>query len=1265
MTHNEPEDTTIPVSPLNPTQYPPNIYLSSMEPSIKSPIKEDINGEISLNEGEVNENSFMKEPKNQDLDGDSIVKETASAQNTKSNAVTINSNTAMIPHDNNLGLEREGTKKLKKAVFNIRLANSVLRQKKKNYISEQSIFPLLTSALAIPSYHFNYDHGREPPAIILEALKLEITDSSADMDGDGVKDNGHIFRIELQYGPIRWVIYRRLIDFLELRANMHKRKFQGKVKAIPSFPSIFSYTFQRAFSRNVEHSAQLSLERRKALEAYLKSACKLLNMQMVKELFEFLEMSGCSFKKLMGWKGKEGFLSLRNTKTNKGCFPIMFHRWSSRWVIVRDSYIAMCKSVYDTSPIDVYLFNQFTSLNLSSFESMNPLNHRKISIIDHNRQIDLKGESYNDIKHWSTHINLAIKKSMWTKEHRYNSFAPIRENCNLKWYVDAAGYFYDVSEAILHAKDTIYIADWWLSPELYLRRPPSQYPSFRLDRLLKKKALQGVDIFVIVYKEIAVSLPNNSAHTKQTLKKLHPRIKVLRHPDRVQANGTWFWAHHEKICIIDNKLAFVGGLDLCFGRYDDNSHRVADYNPLSDGNDIIFPGQDYSNARIRDFENVEDYNKELIDRMKHGRMPWHDIHLSLTGVGARDVARHFIERWNFIKTSKAKQKLKVPYLLPQAEFSKDYDEESLKGSCRVQVLRSSAEWSSGIELENSIYTAYIQNIAAAKHFIYIENQFFVSAAKGESNYSVKNQIAKALVKRIIKAHKENSPFKVIIIMPLMPAFQSDVHEASANTIRLVMQWQYQSICRGDESVMGQLRKEGIEPTKYVHFHGLRNYDFIPQSHQYKPDVETDEEGNQTPAVYDRFTVNSPAEKQAEGYFDLPKTRSNSQGNVKSPLPKHLQQSIKRNESSFKNILDAFKGVDADSRSSDEEESESRVAQPKTKGKKKDKNKRSYSKDQENNSEALEMEEKEDLPSYVEKRNNLNLNKNEPTTVIPAGIDHSNKTEIKLKEMKLKLNINKPEESHSNTPLEAEGNKPIEAENHEAASQYVTELVYIHSKLMIVDDRVVICGSANINDRSMLGFRDSEVAIIVEDQEMIPSTMAGKEFQVAKFAHTLRCTLFKEHLGLLTGTEMVNLINFEAGEDLNEVLSPTSPVPSHHSGSDVSYHKDEVVKDPLSESFNHYWFNVSEYNTKAFRKVFRCVPDDTVTNWDEYKLFIPNSNVVQTGHPDFRLVQPNQVKKVLSNVRGHLVDFPTKFLEQVSLEAGAFSAENIIPVDVFI
>ena len=44
---------------------------------------------------------------------------------------------------------------------------------------------------------------------------------------------------------------------------------------------------------------------------------------------------------------------------------------------------------------------------------------------------------------------------------------------------------------------------------------------------------------------------------------------------------------------------------------------------------------------------------------------------------------------------------------------------------------------------------------------------------------------------------------------------------------------------------------------------------------------------------------------------------------------------------------------------------------------------------------------------------------------------------------------------------------------------VSELVYIHSKLMIVDDRFVIAGSANINDRSLNGTRDSEVCMVIE------------------------------------------------------------------------------------------------------------------------------------------------------------------------------------------
>lgn len=46
------------------------------------------------------------------------------------------------------------------------------------------------------------------------------------------------------------------------------------------------------------------------------------------------------------------------------------------------------------------------------------------------------------------------------------------------------------------------IQDWWLTPELYLRRPAAYFPQWRLDRLLQRKAEQGVKVYIVVYKEV-------------------------------------------------------------------------------------------------------------------------------------------------------------------------------------------------------------------------------------------------------------------------------------------------------------------------------------------------------------------------------------------------------------------------------------------------------------------------------------------------------------------------------------------------------------------------------------------------------------------------------------------------------------------------------------------------------------------------------------------------------------------------------------------
>ena len=43
-------------------------------------------------------------------------------------------------------------------------------------------------------------------------------------------------------------------------------------------------------------------------------------------------------------------------------------------------------------------------------------------------------------------------------------------------------------------------------------------------------------------------------------------------------------------------------------------------------------------------------------------------------------------------------------------------------------------------------------------------------------------------------------------------------------------------------------------------------------------------------------------------------------------------------------------------------------------------------------------------------------------------------------------------------------------------QTMRQMIYVHSKMMIVDDAYIIVGSANINERSLSGTRDSEIAV---------------------------------------------------------------------------------------------------------------------------------------------------------------------------------------------
>lgn len=109
---------------------------------------------------------------------------------------------------------------------------------------------------------------------------------------------------------------------------------------------------------------------------------------------------------------------------------------------------------------------------------------------------------------------------------------------------------------------------------------------------------------------------------------------------------------------------------------------------------------------------------------------------------------------------------------------------------------------------------------------------------------------------------------------------------------------------------------------------------------------------------------------------------------------------------------------------------------------------------------------------------------------------------------------------------------------------------------------------------------------------------------------------------------------------------------------------QIVMDPLHDSFYKGWWRpVAKTNTEIFREVFRCVPDDSVQTWDEYRAFVPNPKKILQGHVAMEGATVEQVTERLQRVTGHLVEFPTRFLSKENLMGGAVEGA-VVPMEIF-
>ncbi|KAF2102573.1 phospholipase D/nuclease [Rhizodiscina lignyota] len=902
-------------------------------------------------------------------------------------------------------------------------------------------------------------------------------------------------------------------------------------------------------------------------------------------------------------------------------------------------------------------------------------------------------------------------------QHRFLSFAPQRDGNDVKWYVDGCGYMWAVSRALEQARESIWILDWWLSPELYLRRPPAKNEQYRVDHMLQAAAQRGVNVNIIVYKEvtqaltrkylnptlpdylhsllprstdgithaltrlgldltfkslehieatdplIAPPIPVSSAHTKHVLEELHPNIAVFRHPDHlpdqaVVASDIWnsiknirltaanaskmpqdalnalygysdetvlYWAHHEKLLLVDGHTAFMGGLDLCYGRWDTNQHAISDVHP-GDINAIVFPGQDYNNARIMDFQDVTHWQNNKLDRTKNSRMGWSDISICLTGPVVEDLKAHFSQRWNFIFQEKYRAKDEsgrykpisyTPTSAGRGLYSPQYEQQQhgdVEGSERgfeeegergfggrgkhegfgerirermeseiesrvaphlghhgghhaesatgplggatCQITRSCAKWSAGFPLEHSIANAYIQVIKNSEHFVYIENQFFITASSDKQK-PIRNMIGAAIVERVVRAARAGQKYKIFVLIPSVPAFAGDLRSDDALSTRAIMEFQYDSINRGGNSIMEQIARAGFDPTQYIRFYNLRNYDRINAS------------GAMAQAEQQSGVAYEDARKQFDDKY--------GGGYGGSQQPGEAQQQYQAyNPNQGYGDQPQFQGTDP-------------------------------------------------LQQYQQGAQQIgNL----------QGLGSGRWDSVSECYMLGGEDIR-------NVPWEGGGMDEIDA--------FVSEELYIHSKLLIADDRVVICGSANLNDRSQLGDHDSEIACIIQDPTPIDSRMNGQPHRASKFATSLRRQLFRKHLGLLRPQNMERPdANFEP---LGQMGAPNEY--------DWGSPEDQQVVDPLDDEFLGFWNWRAKTNTDAFARVFHPVPFDGVRTWKQYDDYYEHffkqpekeeeknkPSTYKWGHVVAEEFPGGvqEVKEVLSQIKGTLVEMPLLFLK---------------------
>lgn len=413
---------------------------------------------------------------------------------------------------------------------------------------------------------------------------------------------------------------------------------------------------------------------------------------------------------------------------------------------------------------------------------------------------------YGDI-HISVHFTPIYELDDYVSARMPEMYFPVREGIKVTFYQDAdctpdalpvipfhptfqhSRCWSEQATAIMAATELIYITGWAVWPELVMVRtdhPGDRWNGLTLGEMLVQKAEEGVTVCVMVWDEV-VSTSFSSGlmgtHDEEVVAYFYKTkvncIKVGRQNPKngpfADLNDALMFTHHQKTVIVStmdhdmgrNRLeAWIGGLDLTNGRYDNQDHSL--------------------------FRTLQTHHADPdfwqacavgITAASGPREPWHDIHSHVSGTAAWDILCNFEGRWARQSPGGMKNAL---YKHSEQKMVQAHEELQIRdGSFDVQVLRSINEASTELDrtrpgllvrknacADNSIHRAYIHQIRSAKHFIYFENQYFLGSSHmwessqrgGFSGHLVAIELAEKICSKIRRGER----FAAYISIPLFP-----------------------------------------------------------------------------------------------------------------------------------------------------------------------------------------------------------------------------------------------------------------------------------------------------------------------------------------------------------------------------------------------------------------------------------------------------------------------------------------------------------------